>query len=234
MIQAVLFDYGNTLVHYEIYAEDPEFLPRIMMNVADTLHDAGLLTVDIDTVLARANEANQEAQDHRVRPLMDRLVHIFDLESSTCTPDVEVRLCRSWLEPIWKIGRIYDDSIPVLRELRKRGITTAVVSNTPWGSPGDLWREELARHGIAQEVDHLFFCTDAGWRKPARQVFDYVLDRLRLAPEQCIFVGDDPRWDVAGPQSIGMKALLLDRKSELSEDGRIRNLYEVLEVIGSQ
>jgi FMN phosphatase YigB (HAD superfamily) len=26
-----------------------------------------------------------------------------------------------------------------------------------------------------------------------------------------VFVGDDPRWDIAGPRAIGMDALLIDR-----------------------
>lgn len=231
MTKAVLLDYGNTLVHYEIYAEDPEFLPRIMRNVADRLREMGLLTVDMDTVIARAHEANKEAPDYRVRPLMRRLADIFELESSVCTAELQLKLCRSWLEPIWSIGKLYDDTIPVLRELRARGRTTAVVSNTPWGSPGELWKEELARHGIAQEVDEMFFCTDAGWRKPARQVFDYVCSRLNVSPKDCLFVGDDPRWDIAGPRGVGMPAVLLDRKTESSDGERIRSLRELLEMV---
>ena len=55
--------------------------------------------------------------------------------------------------------------------LRSRGIKTAIVSNTPWGSPADAWRAELTRHGLLDKVDATVFCMDVGWRKPHRAPF---------------------------------------------------------------
>jgi len=68
-----------------------------------------------------------------------------------------------------------------------------------------------------------------GWRKPARPIFDAVLDRLGLAPERCLFVGDDPRWDLAGPRALGMRALLIDRAGEpaLANESPIQSLEEL-------
>ena len=102
--------------------------------------------------------------------------------------------------------------------MRAQGIKTAIVSNTPWGSPAALWREELARLGLADAVDVLVFCPDCGWRKPARQIFDYALGKLKAMPEQCVFVGDDPRWDIAGPEAVGMAAVLIDRRTQTLPD----------------
>jgi hypothetical protein len=42
------------------------------------------------------------------------------------------------------------DALPLLESIRQRGIKTAIVSNTPWGSSASVWRNELARHGLLE------------------------------------------------------------------------------------
>jgi putative hydrolase of the HAD superfamily len=76
------------------------------------------------------------------------------------------------------------------------------VSNTPWGSPAASWKEELARHGLLDQVD-------VGWRKPHPAPFQRALTHLEVPASEAIFVGDDPRWDVLGAESVGLHPLLL-------------------------
>ena len=159
----------------------------------------------------RVTAEDFEAKDYQVRALEGRLSRIFpDVPWSEELADES---CRRFMRPIFAIAHVYDDVLPTLAALKAGGVRTAIVSNTPWGSPAALWREELARLGMADVVDVLVFCPDCGWRKPARQIFDHALQRLGAAPGQCVFVGDDPRWDVAGPQAAGMEAVLIDRRT---------------------
>jgi len=73
------------------------------------------------------------------------------------------------------------------------------------------------------------FCRDVGWRKPAKQIFQFALEKLQTSPKECIFVGDDPNWDVAGARDAGMKAILIDRRGQFQEADSIKNLYELLD-----
>jgi len=109
------------------------------------------------------------------------------------------------------MGKCYDDTVPTLCLLKDRGVKTAIVSNAPWGCPAQLCREEVARVNLIHLIDEIIFCTDVGWRKPAKQIFEYALNRLQETPEHCLFVGDHPEWDFKGPRSIGMDAVLVDR-----------------------
>jgi putative hydrolase of the HAD superfamily len=86
----------------------------------------------------------------------------------------------------------------------------AVVSNTPWGSPSELWRKELERLGIENAVDTSIFCVDVGWRKPAPIIFKRVLETLNVKAEECLFIGDERVWDVEGARTAGMPAVLID------------------------
>lgn len=227
MITAVLFDLGNTLAEYFTRADQYVVLDEAIREVQDRLGEAGMLRVTWDTAWERAKGENKEAPDYHVIPLIGRLARIFEVEEGLLPRGLAEDMCRRWLRPVFARGRRYDDSLSVLRELRSRGFKTAIVSNTPWGSPGALWREELTRLELAGEVDEAVFCTDVGWRKPARQIFAYAMGRLGVDVADCIFVGDDPRWDIAGPEAIGMEAALIDRAG--ATPGAISSLTQLME-----
>ncbi len=210
MKRAVLFDLGNTLVRYFGRAEFPTILEQAILEVRTYLQDSGFPPIPAEALWQRVDEENHEANDHRVRPLEGRLARIFQLDPGQ-VEDVAEGMCRCFSGPIFARGRRYPDAPPVLESLRSKSVKTAIVSNTPWGSPGALWREELARLGLDVWVDAAVFCTDVGWRKPARAIFEHALERLQVEPQDCLFVGDDPRWDLAGPRALGMEAILIDR-----------------------
>jgi putative hydrolase of the HAD superfamily len=210
MKRAVLFDLGNTLVRYFGRAEFPAVLEQAILEVRTYLQGRGFPTIPAEALWQGVSEENYEAKDHRVRPLEGRLGRIFQLDPGQAG-DVAEGMCRRFSGPIFARGQRYPDALPVLQSLRSEGLRTAIVSNTPWGSPGALWREELDRLGLRAWVDATVFCTDVGWRKPARAIFECALERLQVESQDCLFVGDDPRWDLAGPRALGMEAILIDR-----------------------
>jgi putative hydrolase of the HAD superfamily len=227
----VLFDLGGTLVEYYSGPEFPEILRRAIKEVREHLRETGLLRVSIEDIWARVEKENHEAEGNRVRPLEDRLARIFGLDDSVRSSGLTMDLCRCFMKPIFARARVYEDALPTLQGLRSRGLRTAIVSNTPWGSPAELWREEVERVGLTEHVDALVFCSDVGWRKPDPRVFQFVLEKLDVTPQECLFVGDDPRWDLVGPRAVGIEAALIDRRglSEVPEEDPIRSLDELAE-----
>ena len=231
---AVLFDLGNTLVQYWRTAEFPMLLERAIAGVSEELAQEGLRHVAPQEIGQRVQQENHESPDHRVRPLEGRLTRIFGLEESACSDRRLAVLCRRFLEPMLGCGRLYPDSLPTLETLRAHGLRTAIVSNMPWGSPADAWREELSRLGLMERIDLAVFCRDVGWRKPAKPIFEFALSGLQVAPEGCLFVGDHPTWDVAGARAAGMDAVLIERWGSPSHaDGQaIHSLDEVRGMLG--
>ncbi|MEX2729301.1 MAG: HAD family hydrolase, partial [Candidatus Sigynarchaeum springense] len=144
-----------------------------------------------------------------------------------------MNLCKRFLKPILARSHVFDDTLPVLDELNGLGFRLGIVSNTPWGSPGILWREELGRIGIAKHVNPIVFDRDAGWRKPAGQIFQHAMDIIKAQPKECIYVGDDPRWDIAGPRAVGMDAVLVDRSGTQNVKGALvlKNLHELVDLV---
>lgn len=229
----ILFDLGSTLVHYYERSEIPEVLGHCIESVRTILQERGLLSVSQDIMRQRVNEENREVQDYRVRPLEERLGRIFQIDGVNKTEEFMMEMCRHFMDPIFVRGYCYEDTLPTLRLLTSKGFTIAIVSNTPWGSPAELWREEVRRRGLSKYVNMMVFCRDVGWRKPAPQIFQFVLDRLRIQPEECLFIGDDPRWDVAGPKEVGIEALLIDRagRHEDADCESIKGLSELFDIL---
>ena len=93
----------------------------------------------------------------------------------------------------------------------------------------------ITREQSSAWLDVTVFCRDAGWRKPARPIFDHTLERLGVAPRDCLFVGDDPRWDLVGPRAAGIEAVLIDRHGRLEDrqEQPIRTLHELWSRLGS-
>jgi putative hydrolase of the HAD superfamily len=135
------------------------------------------------------------------------------------------------MRPIFDLARPEPQTPTVLEGLRRRGIKTAIVSNTPWGSPSSMWRTELDRHGLLESVDAVVFCVDVGWRKPHRAPFDRALALLDVAPTDAVFVGDDPRWDVAGAKNAGVRPLLLRSWASTPGLETIQDLEDVIRLV---
>ena len=229
MKNAVLFDLGNTLVQYFEKSEFPDILEQAIAEVQNYLHQKGLLSVSPEAMWRRVRDENYEARDYRVRLLEERLVRIFRLDDSVQASGLIMAMCRCFMKPIFARGRCYEDALPTLQGLRFGGFKTAIVSNTTWGSPAVLWREEIERFSLSKYADVVVFCTDVGWRKPARQIFEFTLEKLQALPQHCIFVGDDPRWDLVGPRAVGIEAVLIDRRGTMYDAGEdsIQNLHEL-------
>jgi HAD superfamily hydrolase (TIGR01549 family) len=99
---------------------------------------------------------------------------------------------------------LYDDVLPVLDELRSRGLKLALLSNT--GRDLDAF---VTHHGI--DVDVILTSRLHGKTKPHETIFRAVLTRLGVEAGHAVMVGDDPEDDVAGARAVGMHAWLVDR-----------------------
>ena len=92
------------------------------------------------------------------------------------------------------------------------------------------------RSSIAALTDAIVLCGDVGWRKPSRRIFDHASERLGVPSSQCVFVGDELDWDIAGSAAAGMRPILIDRDDRHAgfDGARIRSLHELLPLLGKR
>lgn len=144
------------------------------------------------------------------------------------------RVSRSDIEEHWRT-RFPCSSLPMpgatalLRELSKRGIALAVVSN------GSQRSRELSLSSLpfARLVDRVYSSGMVGVKKPDPRIFHHVLEDLGLHASDTWFVGDHPVNDIIGATAAGMTAIWLEGFHPWPADCKgprhsVRHLGEVL------
>jgi putative hydrolase of the HAD superfamily len=71
-------------------------------------------------------------------------------------------------------------------------------------------RAELHRVGLLDYFDPIVVSGDHGYRKPDRRLFQLALDRLEVAPEHALYIGNDMHRDVFGAREAGMHTVMFD------------------------
>lgn len=61
----------------------------------------------------------------------------------------------------------------------------------------------------------------------------HTVERLGVACEQYLFVGDEPEWDIKGSAAVGMRPVLMDRGDYYPDHKgeQIRDLNGLLELL---
>jgi len=103
--------------------------------------------------------------------------------------------------------QLFPDSLPVLEEMKKSGYPIAVVSD----AQKVFCLEEGEILGLSPFFGQVVMSTYLGFRKPDPRIFAIACTLLDVAPQQAVYIGNDPETDVKGAQGIGMQAILLDR-----------------------
>jgi HAD superfamily hydrolase (TIGR01549 family) len=140
------------------------------------------------------------------------------------TYEAAVEMERSWVEAAH--FELYDDALPVLDDLRARGLLIGLLSN----SSRDLG-QFVVHHGLA--VDAVLTSRAHGKSKPHETIFRALLALLGVDPGEAAMVGDTIEDDVDGALAIGMRALLLDREGRYPDvEGRLDDLRELPAALG--
>ncbi|CRK61173.1 putative hydrolase [Alloactinosynnema sp. L-07] len=93
----------------------------------------------------------------------------------------------------------YPDTVAALTALRAAGIPVAVVSNIAWEI-----EPVFAHHGAADLVDTYVLSFVEGVMKPDAKIFQTACERIGVAPEHALMIGDDLSAD-AGATALGCR-----------------------------
>jgi HAD superfamily hydrolase (TIGR01549 family) len=122
---------------------------------------------------------------------------------------------------------LFDDALPVLEDLRVRGLKLGLVSNT--GRDLDAF---VAHHRL--DVDVAIGSGAFGRTKPHPAIFRAVLARLEVEPRDAAMVGDSIEDDIDGAHAAGIeRAFLLDREGRFAAaENRLPDLLALPAALG--
>lgn len=230
MIRAVLFDWGGTLTRFhsidmvDAWRVAAEVLaPERVDEVADALLAAE------NEVWARTTGSLRSATTAEVLRTASAAVGL---------PVDEVlhdRAITSYLDHWAPTTRARADAAPTLTALRRRGLTTGLLSNTHW--PRAQHEEWLRRDGLLDLLDARVYTSDLEHVKPHPDAFRVLLDAVGVPADEAVFVGDRQHDDIAGAAALGMRTVWIRNdavpRAHVVPDACVDDLAELPDVISS-
>jgi HAD superfamily hydrolase (TIGR01662 family) len=210
-LQAILLDFGHTLVNYE--ADEAALLESYK---------------DIHAYLGMVGISREPIPDNLMMQVFKRLSEVItrsyvegQIEELDCVALYDdafrhfgYHLDRDLLHRVLELDHralasqfeVPDATLRTLRGLREQGYHIGIVSNaTPIGK---VMRHDLEVLGLSGLVDAAAYSSEVGVRKPHPRIYLSVTEELGIAPEACVFVGDRVKEDILGAQALGMRAIL--------------------------
>ena len=218
MFRAVVFDLWGTLV-------TP---PR---HAFEELRRTWSAALAIPT--ERLDEVWFDAEGYRRRetgPIRDAIVDVGERLAIDVEVDAILALRLEFMRDV-----LVPDAgvVDTLTELRSRGFSTALVSNST-EDVALVWAETQ----FAGLFDTAVFSATAGFMKPDREIYELALRQLPVPASETLFVGDGANDELEGARAAGMTPVLVQPGVAPQWDGledwqgrRITSIPEVLELV---
>lgn len=123
--------------------------------------------------------------------------------------------------------KLFDETIAVLQELKRRGYRIGIITN----GRRLIQHRKLDLCGIKPYVDTVLVSGEEGVHKPEAELFLRAAARLCVAPERCIMVGDHPLNDIAGALGAGMKALYVNTTGRTEHPENIPEVTKLQDIL---
>jgi putative hydrolase of the HAD superfamily len=230
-IKAVLFDLGGTLLHYhDPLSTEPR---RPFLRITQAAIAAVIEALDAGYPISSVDKARIAAViDQEIKQTYQAAIR--DLRGSSIEEPIRIGLASTGFsidESGWQFLRrafygVIDTIVTprfgptdTLSALQDEGYLLGLISNTFWAA--DLHDRHLAEHDLLDFFPLRFYSCDYPYSKPHPAIFNSALDAMFLAPDEAVYVGDRYDVDVAGSQSAGLYAVLIESPYQIDPPGAV-------------
>jgi HAD superfamily hydrolase (TIGR01549 family) len=229
MIRGVIFDLGGTLMYFD--GDWRQVVPAALDKFVAYLSGNGL-GIDLqqfsETFWQNLQAAWRSTNANWVEYPTERVVRetLAQFGHPRASDQMVRRALEHFYAPMEEHWHAYPDACSTLEALNARHLRCGLISN----SDDDAFIHRLvSKFGFTPWVDPVISSAAGPWAKPDARIFQLVVERWRIPPEELVMVGDQPLADVFGAHRAGMKAILLTGRgqrlieipSELQGDARL-------------
>jgi putative hydrolase of the HAD superfamily len=237
LVEAVFFDLFNTLLLLE---SDNSFYPPSLRRLHKFLVKNG---VDVpfqefrriyfevrDKLYSETQKTLEEPHFNvRVSQTLKRLGYKFDVSNP-----IVIGATEAFADEFVHHVSLDTDAHHVLQKLHGK-YKLGLISN--FGIPECGWKL-LEKFGLKGFFDVVVISGEVNKRKPSSEIFGNALKALDVEASRAVFVGDMLDLDVMGPKNVGMKAVLIKRRTvtgnaDAIPDRVITRLRELPDVLAS-
>lgn len=193
MIEAAIFDVGGVLINSPRTAVSDDVKQEL------ELDDHAIEAIWKDLIPLIGSGKIDEAQFWR---------RISEQYGSRDIAVDENLLGRAFIETL----RNNDELLSYIKELGKKGIKLAVLSNTI-----EAHAKPLREAGLFEPFDYVFLSHEVGMRKPHPAIYEHVIDAMGVEPKETLFIDDD-RENVQAAEKLGIHGIVATTPLQVIED----------------
>ena len=193
MIKNIVFDLGNVLISFRPseYFDKNKYPENIKAKILSDIFGSKEWHMLDNGMINTSQAINSIAATSSLNK--EEIAHIFNLRSELLFP--------------------LDQNVRLLPELKKQGFRLFFLSNFPL----DLFEEVKTGYYFFKYFDGGIISSEVKVSKPDSRIFELLLNKYSLIPEECLYI-DDIEINVKAGEAVGMKGLVTFGSSEISAD----------------
>ena len=205
-VRAVIFDFIGTLVNVENYS-----LEASTKKLYRSILESGI-RIDSESFLREYEKAHQKYRTIRYEKLVEATNAVWLSESlnnlgfTTRPQDPHIMAA---------VNSFFED---YLNSLKPRPCTRGMlkklsaihkiglVSNFTYAP---VTYAALRKLELTKFFNIILVSEAVGWRKPHPKIFGQALSKLKVQPDEAVYVGDSPAEDITGAKNVGMRTIFV-------------------------
>jgi len=192
LIKAIIFDFGDV------------FAKNIMRSIYyETSKRTG---ANFDVVISEYHKLMPLIQRGKI--MMDEFWKAYAQKLNSDPILIEV----VWNQTFEKNIEINKNVESIIKKLKKLGYKVAVCTNTI-----KAFSDIHIKNNDYAIFDFVIISCEIGMRKPDREIYEFVLKKLNVEPEECVFI-DNELENVEGAKKAGMKTILFENANQLKDN----------------
>jgi len=191
MIKNIVFDFGNVLISFRPseYFDKKKYPENIKAKILSDIFGSKEWHMLDNGMINTTQAINSIAATSSLNK--EEIAHIFNLRSELLFP--------------------LDQNVRLLPELKKQGFRLFFLSNFPL----DLFEEVKTGYYFFKYFDGGIISSEVKVSKPDSRIFELLLNKYSLIPEECLYI-DDIEINVKAGEAAGMKGRVTVGSTEIS------------------
>jgi 2-haloalkanoic acid dehalogenase type II len=240
-IEAVMFDLGGTLIHFE--GAWPDLMETANRELLKNLLEQEI-KLEEEVFLYKFRQRLAEYYVQRESEFIEyttaQILQSLLVEMGHA--DITIEKLRPALKRLYAVSQAQwkteSDTRSTLEALKKSGVRMGIVSNA---SDDDDVQTLVDNAGIRPYFDFVLSSAACGIRKPNPDIFQIGLDNWNLPPDHTAMVGDTLGADILGANNAGIYSVWITRRADtpgnrdhedtIRPDATISNLAELPTVL---
>lgn len=209
MIKAVVFDLDDTIYDYEYCHEKAmEKFKDYCVNKFSITGEEFENSFNLAKKIVK-NRLRNTAASHNRLLYVQNFLEIIGEKPTVHALDLYNQYWNAMLE----IMQPYEYVIPLFRKLAGENLKIGILTDLT----AHIQYRKIQYLGIDEYIDTIVTSEEAGEEKPNNKMFDLVIEKFKLSPEEIIMIGDSYKKDILGAEAAGMHSIHFEKEDDITE-----------------